>query len=132
MRRWAYFLNYWLPVLIWMGFIFSLSSQSKVSVTQTFVYDFMIFKTLHMIEYAILYFLLFRGFYSIKNKNFSLVLKFILPMIIGFLYSLSDELHQLYVPTRSGQWRDTGIDLLGIVLMYTFIKKYFRFFKRYL
>jgi VanZ family protein len=47
-------------------------------------------------------------------------------MIIGFLYSLSDELHQS-IPTRSSQWRDTGIDLLGIVLMYTLLRNIFVF-----
>jgi len=117
---------------MWMGFIFSLSSQSKISVTQTFVYDFMIFKTLHMIEYAFLYLLFFRAFNSIKNKNFPYVLKLVLPIIISFVYSISDEFHQLYVPTRSGQWKDTGIDLLGIILMYTFVKRYFRVLKKYL
>ena len=115
-----------------MAFIFSLSSQSKISVTQTFAYDFMIFKTLHMIEYAFLYLLLFRAFYSIKNKNFPRALQFILPIIISFIYSISDEFHQLYVPSRSGQWRDTGIDLLGIVLMYTLVKRYFDVLKKYL
>lgn len=132
MKRLSYFLKFWLPVILWMAFIFSLSSQSKISVTQTFIYDFMIFKTLHMIEYAFLYLLLFRAFYSIKNKKFSLALKFILPIIISFIYSISDEFHQLHVPTRSGQWRDTGIDLLGIILMYTFIKRYFDVLKKYL
>jgi len=132
MKRLNYFISNWLPVFLWMGFIFTLSAQSKISVTQTFVYDFMIFKTLHMIEYAFLYLLLFRAFYSIKNKNFPLSLKFILPILISFIYSISDEFHQLYVPTRSGQWRDTGIDLLGIILMYTLVKRYFRVLKKYL
>lgn len=115
---------YWLPAIIWMMFIFFLSSQTKVSVTHQFISDFIIFKTLHVVEYSILYLLLFRAFYSIKNQKLSLKNKFILPIIIGFFYSITDELHQLRVPTRSGRLTDTGFDLIGIILMYTLIKKY--------
>ncbi len=132
MKQFVYFLKFWLPALLWMSFIFSLSSHPKVSISHVYAYDFIIFKTLHMIEYAILYFLLFRAFYSIKNKGFSFTLKLIVPIFISFIYSISDEFHQLFVPTRSGQWRDTGIDLLGIVLMYTLVKKYFYILKKYL
>ena len=32
---------------------------------------------------------------------------------IGFLYACTDEFHQLFVPGRSGQWTDVGIDSLG-------------------
>jgi len=114
----------WLPPIIWMMFIFFLSSQTKVSVTHQFISDFIIFKTLHVIEYSILYLLLFRAFYSIKNQKLSFNSKLILPIIIGFFYSITDELHQLRVPTRSGRLVDTGFDLIGIILMYTLIKKY--------
>ena len=132
MKGFRFFAFYWLPAIAWMIFIFFLSSHTKVSVTHYFISDFIIFKTLHIIEYAILYFLLFRAFYPINNKWLSLKYKFILPIIIGFFYSVTDELHQLFVPTRSGQLKDTGFDLLGIILMYTFIKKYFNDIKKYL
>ena len=85
-----------------------------------------------MLEYAVLYGLLFRALYQIDNKIMSLKNKFILPIIIGFIYSFTDELHQLFVPTRSGQLRDTGYDLLGILLMYTLIKRYLKQLKKYL
>ncbi len=40
----------------------------------------------------------------------------ILPFMIGTLYAASDEIHQLYVPGRSGELRDVLVDSLGIVL----------------
>lgn len=132
MRGFKIIVGYWLPVIAWMGLIFFLSSQTKVSLTHKFIFDFIIFKTLHAVEYAILYFLLFRAFYSINKKKLSLKYAFIFPIIIGFFYSITDELHQLYVPTRSGQLKDTGFDLLGIILMYTFIKIRLNSLKKFL
>lgn len=132
MKVFKFFLFYWLPVIVWMLFIFFLSSQTKISITHQFASDFAIFKTLHMIEYAILYFLLFRALYPIKNKNLSFKSKLIIPIIIGFFYSITDEFHQLFVATRSGQLRDTCFDLLGIILMYALIKKYLTALKKYL
>jgi len=132
MKGFKKFIFYWLPPIGWMIFIFSLSSQTKISLTHQIASDFIFFKSLHMLEYAILYGLLFRALYQIDNKKMSLKNKFILPIIIGFIYSFTDELHQLFVPTRSGQLRDTGFDLLGILLMYTLIKRYLKQLKKYL
>lgn len=42
---------------------------------------------------------------------------------IGFLYACSDEIHQLYVPGRSGQFTDVILDTIGVTTGYfiTFI-----------
>lgn len=108
-----------------MLFLFFLSSQSRISVTHKYIYDFLIFKSLHVIEYAILYFFLFRAFS--RNK-----INFLIPMIIAIFYSMTDEFHQTFVPTRSGKLQDVAIDFLGVILMYTFIKKYLKVLKRVL
>ncbi len=34
----------------------------------------------------------------------------------GFLYALSDEIHQLFVPGRAFQWADIGMDTCGVLL----------------
>ena len=47
-----------------------------------------------MIEYATLYFLLFRGFYSLNNKRITNNDKFLFPIILSVLYAFSDEIHQ--------------------------------------
>lgn len=132
MRQFKSFTVYWVPAIAWMMFIFFLSSQTKVSVAHKFIIDFIIFKSLHVIEYAVLYFLIFRALYQTNNNKLPLKYKFILPIVIGFFYSITDELHQLFVPTRSGQLKDTGFDLLGLILMYTLIKYNFHKIKKYL
>ncbi|MDD3304294.1 MAG: VanZ family protein [Clostridia bacterium] len=37
-------------------------------------------------------------------------------ILIGCLYSITDEIHQLFIPGRSGEFRDVCIDTLGIIL----------------
>lgn len=124
-------LYYWLPPILWMGFIFFLSSNQRVSITHTYSVDFLIFKTSHMIEYSILYFLLFRGFYSIKNKQASRN-KLLVSLIISILFSISDEIHQLFTPTREGTLRDVLIDTTGILIMYIYIKYNLKWVKKFL
>ena len=37
----------------------------------------------------------------------------LLSLIFSFLYACTDELHQIFVPGRSAQFRDVLIDTLG-------------------
>lgn len=128
----AKFIRYWLPPLIWMTIIFLLSARSRFDVTDSYTVSFIIFKTLHMIEYATLYFLLFRAFYSLQNKSLTLNKRMILPLIVSILYAASDEIHQTFTPTREGKPRDVLIDTIGITLMYIYIKLQFNFVKKFL
>lgn len=111
------------PPILWMAFIFFLSSQHKVAIGSTYTIDFVIKKSLHMIEYAALYFLLFRMFHGLQKKNKKKNI-FLFSFIISFLFALSDELHQTFVPTREGRLRDIVIDTTGMVIMYIYIKKF--------
>ena len=126
------FIRYWLPPIIWMALIFYLSSRLRASATGKFLFDFLIFKTLHIIEYAILYFLLFRAFHSINNKQLTIDNKLMLPIFLSIFYSISDEVHQTFVPTREGKIRDILIDILGILLMYIYIKNNIKVVKKFL
>ena len=38
------------------------------------------------------------------------------PFLIGVIYAVSDEIHQLCVPGRAGQFRDVLIDSAGVLL----------------
>lgn len=114
------FIKYWLPPLLWMAIIFILSSRQRVAVSESYTISFLIFKSLHIIEYAFLYFLLFRALYP--YKGITLKKKYIYAFIIAALYAASDELHQTFVPTREGKVRDVIIDWIGITLMYSYIK----------
>lgn len=126
------FLSYWIPPIIWMVLIFYFSSRLRTSVTGAFLFDFLIFKSLHVIEYAILYFLLFRAFHSINNSQLNLNNKFLIPLTLSIIYAITDEFHQTLVPTREGKIRDVLIDALGVFLMYIYIKYYLKKLKKLL
>lgn len=117
-------LYYWLPPILLMITIFILSSQQRVTVSDTKHVDFIIFKGLHVIEYGLMYLLWFRAFYSIKHKLTSRQL-YLYPAIISFLFALSDEFHQTFVPTRQGHIRDIFIDLIGIFCAFLYTKVHF-------
>lgn len=121
----------WTPPFVWMSFIFFMSSHSRVSVTSTYIIDFVIFKTIHMIEYAVLYILLFRAFYRSHNPKIQLTYKYKAAIIIAILFAVTDEFHQLSTPTRQGTIRDIVIDSMGVFLMYSYSKKYLSFVKKF-
>lgn len=121
MKKFLYFLKYWFPSIIFMALIFYLSSRQKVSISNQYWLNFVFFKTLHMIGYAFFQLLNFRATFSIKRYQSSRKILF-LSVIISFLYAVSDEIHQTFVPTRSGTIRDVFIDTIGILIMYTYLK----------
>lgn len=54
--------------------------------------------------------------YNLINKyNLNKKEKIIYTIIIGALYATSDEIHQLFVPYRSGQVTDVLIDTCGVI-----------------
>jgi VanZ family protein len=115
-------IHYWLPPLIWMGVIFYFSSRQKISVADELVWNFIFFKTLHLLEYAFLFFLLFRAY-----KNIFKFQEYIwwgrVSFVTTVIYACTDELHQLFIPTREGRIRDVIIDALGAVLSWILINK---------
>lgn len=123
---------YWFPPLLWMGCIFYMSSQSSISVTHSVVSDFIIFKTLHVIEYAFLYFLFFRAFYCSRRKKPHFKSIFLYSFILSALFAISDEFHQIYTPTRQPKIMDIGIDLFGILIIYSIIRYKLSLFKNLL
>lgn len=125
-RRYVY---YWIPPFVWMACIFYMSSQQKVNISDQVVVEFVTFKTLHMIEYALLFFLFYRAFHSIKMLRPVPVV--LLALFSSLAYSLTDEFHQLFTPTRQGRMRDIIFDLVGMLIMYTIIRNV-RYIKRLL
>ena len=65
----------------------------------------------HFCEYAGLGFLVHNLLFAIKDK-----LKPLIAIFLSFGYSITDEIHQLFVPGRSFQLIDLTVDLAGIVL----------------
>lgn len=76
----------------------------------------MILKTFHLIEYVILYVLLFLSWKDSRKG-----------VVSAYLYAMSDEIHQAFVPGREGKFVDSLIDLLGIAIGLIVVRLYLRF-----
>ncbi len=111
---------YWFPPVFLMALIFYFSSKQNISVSDSTSVDFAFFKSIHIVEYAVLTFLFFRA-YALTFTRWNGRKIVIFAAISSLLYALSDEIHQTFIPTRTGQLRDVFIDLIGIsiVVMYT-------------
>ncbi len=103
---------------------------SVVSDDLVFLLEKMIRKIAHYGIYFILgifaYFTLWnyiRGFTETKTMSFLLIV-----LVVGFcfIYSISDELHQSFVPGRNGSFKDCCLDTFGAltgVILISRIKK---------
>lgn len=112
-----YFLSLWLPVVFWCILIFSLSSIPTVQTSEIYWWDFIIKKTAHVLEYGILYFLVFR---AMNSKNIKPNWAF--PFLFCLLYAITDEYHQSFVPGRHCKAMDIGFDSLGMLISFWRIK----------
>lgn len=129
-------------VIVWMSVVFTLSSESgsksentsnsftktifqnNISDEQVKNLSFIIRKTAHFTLYTIggICICLF-VLQNFKNTNKIYLISY----IIGTIYAITDELHQLYIPNRSGEIRDVVIDSFGILLGVVIVK-----FSRYI
>jgi VanZ family protein len=123
------FLKFWLPVLVWMIFIF-IGSTDLLSAEHTsrFIGPFLrwfapgvsdatiastqlvVRKCAHLTEYAILAALVYRAFRQRHERAFGIA------FIIAALYAALDEFHQSFVATRTASRWDVAIDCLGALL----------------
>ena len=146
----------WILVIIWSVMIFCLSSEPATTSDETsgrfgqmiirmaislniidipvstdgdiFIYEMadkinhFVRKTAHFTIYLILGILSFMLAECYENRKKAILYA----LIFCLLYAISDEIHQLFVPGRSGEIRDVLIDfsgsLLGIIIL-TFISK---------
>jgi len=111
---------YWLPPILWMTLIFLMSSQQRIGVSEEFIVNFMVFKFLHIVEYAFLYFLFLRAFRKYLSKKSKRA--FLYAAIATLIFAISDEFHQTFTPTRQGSPIDIGIDAIGIGLSFMYTK----------
>jgi len=132
--RAANFFRYWLPVLVWMALIFSFSSDAKSYQHSSSVFEplmrwlfprmpqqtilelhHLFRKTCHLTEYAVLAALVWRAVRKPVRKDTRpwnwAEAGFALSVV--FAYAASDELHQVFVPTRTALVSDVLIDTSG-------------------
>lgn len=137
-------------IILWMILIFHLSNQvstesSKLSgglthkilealhmldgktIEQQEVIETIIRKLAHFFLYTLggILILLYINLYKITDNN-----KVIISWTIGTAYAITDELHQLFVPGRSGEIRDVFIDSLGVITGIIFLLLIFKMIKR--
>jgi VanZ family protein len=114
------FLKYWLPLYLYAGIIFYVSSIPK-PLPQISIPNFD--KVLHLIEYAIFGILAARAFKSssreVLYKNFIM-----LAVLASVTYGASDEFHQFFVSYRSCDAFDVMADLIGGTIGAIFYGKY--------
>ena len=140
-RRAFRFLTYYLPLLIWLGFIFFASSgQFSANNTSRIVGPLVLWlfpntspetlgvihgitrKLAHFTEYALLAFLAARAFRTSANaflRNNWFMVSFALVAV----YALLDEYHQSFVPSRTASVVDSLIDMFGGLTMLLFLRR---------
>ena len=124
----------WVLVIIWMIVIFLFSSQTAddssvlsggisdriIEVTEVVfpnvdtnedIFHNAIRNTGHFFLYLVLGILLMNALNINNTKGYTPII--IRTKIISFLYAVSDEIHQIYVPGRSWEILDIIIDVLG-------------------
>ena len=131
-------------VILWMTFIFFMSSQTgaesgntssgliaklcsiiisdfndldeaqKGEVISSFSYP--IRKLAHFTEYFILSVFICVSIIQTKKENKLSLSSLALSFVCGILYAVSDEVHQFFVPGRAGTATDVFIDGAGVVL----------------
>ena len=138
----------WLLVIIWMIVIFAFSSNaadesnSKSKKVAHTVVDIVekdktkeekeiivekankpIRKLAHGFEYCILCILLIL---ALTSYNISNIKKYIIALIICIIFASTDEMHQLFINGRYGDYKDVLIDTIGSsigLIIYTIVTK---------
>lgn len=110
--------------LLYMMLIWILSSNPADAIVKTpFSFDALLKESLHLIEFAILYWLI--AFAFMAHNKWSERAS-ILAAIIAIFYGLTDEIHQSFVPSRSATLIDFIKDTIGVAVSFWIAKrKYF-------
>lgn len=121
-------IKYFIPSIILMIIIFSFSNQTGsessglsqhiVLWIQTHLHitmsEFIIRKGAHMSEYALL---CLTFIYAFSHYQFTIKQILFYSILCSFAYACTDEMHQLFIGGRAGQFTDVLIDSSGACLM---------------
>lgn len=106
------FFYFWLPVLLYAGLIFTLSSYPVFFPPGVGLR--LSDRLLHAVEYGILSFLLGRAFLRDSSPFFQRSFQ-AWAVAIAIFYGFTDEIHQFFVPTRESSSIDLLFDGVGAV-----------------
>src|SRR3954451_18447893 len=106
-------LSAWLPVVLWAGVIFTLSSipGTRLPAIDLPQSD----KIVHALLYGVLGGLLCRALDRSRTRGKARS-HLLLAIVIGTAYGVSDEIHQRWKPQRRADWRDVVADASGAAL----------------
>ena len=129
-------------IILWAILIFSMSNQQgsessglsrrisrwffkeeQIDIVEPYVR-----KIAHFGEYTIggiLFMSLFLTYEWTERKQI------IVSILLGVWYAILDEIHQLFIPNRSGNIKDVWIDTLGICFGVCFILLLYKLYKKY-
>lgn len=110
------FLNAYLPPITWAGLIFFLSAQSTLPSAASVQLDYILKQSAHIFVYAILHFLIWRAIKINHHSTSDQIRLLLAPIFITFIYALTDEFHQFFIPGRTATITDIGFDSIGIII----------------
>ncbi len=132
-------LTAYVPVFVWLGVIFYLSSPEGaftntsriIGPLLTFFFPDMpeatrliihgyVRKTAHFVEYAVLAFLAVRAC-SMSASLFLQRFRYLLPLLLVAVVAVLDEFNQSFEASRTASVFDVGIDISGGVVMTTLL-----------
>lgn len=114
----THFLKFWFPVYVYAGLIFLYSSQSVIRLAPRILHED---RLLHFVEYTILSFLIARA--AMNSSSLKLKVHFrLFAVILAFVYGISDEFHQYFVPGRIPDILDVFADGAGALFGQLFVR----------
>jgi len=111
--RWALALAFYILTTVYMVMIFYLSSLSSIDQPGPLGKLSNVDKLEHSVEFLVLGLLLFFSFHytaSAKIRDHA----WAMAIMVGILYAISDEVHQIFVPDRTADLLDLLVDSAGI------------------
>lgn len=105
----------YIPAILWMCLIFYLSSRTDLPKAENFFWEFIFKKSGHLFVYFILAII---WLFTLKKDIIANAFLF------SVTYAFSDEIHQLFVPGRTGLLRDVIIDSVGVIIAITLFTIY--------
>jgi VanZ family protein len=113
----------WVPSVIWMGVIYYLSSRTGNELQGMFPF-LNSFNFGHLIAYFVLSLLFYWGLKPFKERS-KMDIRFI-SIGLAFLYGLTDEFHQAFVPGRFPDVSDIINDVVGAAAAMVLVTVYNR------
>lgn len=102
----------WIPVIIWMTVIFTLSSIPGRKIPEVGIPH--LDKLAHFVEYSILGFLVMRAFLN-SGTGLDRSILAVLAISIAVLFAATDEWHQGFIPGRFTDIIDLTFDSIGSI-----------------